>query len=155
MSKMIELMIRAKQDIGVCELKGHKNHPVIMEYFESANSDWVKSDTVPWCAAAMSAWCKDVGLPVRSSLRARRWLNLRHHPSFVTIEDPGELEFGDIVVLWRNGRNSNNGHIALFEGLNSNYLYLFGGNQGNRVCTKRYRDRRFLAGFRYEGKDNA
>lgn len=85
------------------------------------------------------------------SLRARSWSlvqgNERVKP--VRIESIGELRQGDIVLLWREQRNSAKGHIAFFASHRDRRLYLLGGNQSNRVCVKAYPDYRFLHGIRF------
>jgi uncharacterized protein (TIGR02594 family) len=54
---------------------------------------------------------------------------------------------GDVVVLWREHPKSWKGHVGLFIRQTPNWVYLLGGNQGNRVSIQAYRRHRVL-GYR-------
>lgn len=156
MSKTLELYLRAKRDIGVQETPGDANTPNIMEYYKEAGHSWVRSELTPWCSAAMCFWCSQVGIPHPGTLRAKSWLTYQTDcvavggPN-VELKELDDLQLGDIVILTRGPRNGKKGHIAIFEGRRDGFLYLYGGNQNNKVCTKKYRESRFILGLRPEG----
>jgi uncharacterized protein (TIGR02594 family) len=137
---------------GVKEIPGTSNNPDIMLYFERAGHTWVNSEATPWCSAFMCYVFSEAGLEHPGSLRARNWLRTT---SVLDASQRGEIfdtnDFipGDLVVLWRENRDSNKGHVGLFVSADDKYVYLLGGNQNNSVCVKRYFRFRVLAGFRY------
>ena len=61
------------------------------------------------------------------------------------VDDPQE---GDVVVLWRESRDSWKGHVGFFSGYDDNGdIKVLGGNQGDSVSIKSYSKNRLL-GFR-------
>lgn len=149
-TSMSRLLLRALQDSSVRETTGDADHPTIMEYFRTAGHSWVPHDEWAWCAAAMCHWVKSVGgvIPEKYTLRARSWLSLDEFDGYEKIEQLN-LTIGDIVILWRRGRTSAFGHVALYtDASNSGSMQLYGGNQsdGNRLT--KYPGYRFLGARR-------
>lgn len=145
------LLLFALDDVGVQETPGSDNNPEIMAYMKEAGHSWVNSEETPWCSAFMNAICRRAGLPSTGSLRARSWLDVQPNATHDVehIDRVEGLETGDLVILWRESRNSAKGHIAQFVSRQGSRLYLLGGNQNNSVCIKSYPQYRFLAGKRF------
>ena len=81
------------------------------------------------------------GLERSNNLSARSWLNVGLP---ITTPEPG-----DVVIFWRDQRESWQGHVAFFTGFStdSTRIYCLGGNQGNQVSITAYPALRLL-GFR-------
>ena len=131
----------AAAEYGVAEISGRKHNPSVLKYFSEIGHSEIKSDEVSWCSAYMS-WCaKRAGMIYSKRLTARSWLNVGSK-----IDNPSP---GDIVVFWRDKRNSWQGHVAIFlcknekEGL----IYCLGGNQNDKVGIQPYPVHRLL-GYR-------
>ena len=142
---MQDLYLAATADLGVRELPGDADNPEIMQYYRDCGHSWVSSEDMPWCSAAMNAWCRRLGYASTGSLRARSWLDL---PGAKVIDRIEDLRIGDITILWRSKRDGPLGHVASFGALRDNRLHLLGGNQSNSVCSKPYMAYRFLSGRR-------
>lgn len=144
-----ELLAKALSYSSVRERPGPQFNPEIVEFFKSAGHSWVNSDETPWCSAFMCHVVKECGgaIPYRLRLRARSWLML-DFTTATRIETIDDLTPGDVVILWRNGRDSVYGHVGLFCDATDHWIYLLGGNQSNRVCVKPYPAYRFLEGRR-------
>jgi uncharacterized protein (TIGR02594 family) len=126
--KAFEIM---KKEIGVCEGHLDQNNPRILEYHATTTLK-ADSDKIPWCSSFMN-WCilQAGGEPTGSAL-AKSWLSWG-----VRAKRPVP---GDIVVLKR-GTNGVFGHVGfLANPINPlvPWIYVLGGNQGDRVCVKIY-----------------
>ena len=122
------------------EIKGQEDNKEVVKYFKDIGFD-INNDETPWCSAFMN-WCaKQAGLEQTYKLNARSWLNVG------TPINEDELQMGDVVVLWRESRNSWKGHVGLLMRKTDKHLYLLGGNQNNRVKISKYGKYRVL-GYR-------
>lgn len=145
------ILAKALSYASVREVPGSNDNPEILGFFETAGHGWVNSDETPWCSAFACHVVRECGgvIPESRRLRARSWLTLNSERDHATrIDSIDELEPGDVVVLWRNGRDSIYGHVGFFCDATTNWIYLLGGNQSNRVCVKAYPAYRFLEGRR-------
>jgi len=114
--------------IGTHEVAGPGTNPKIGEWLKSVGMDPI--DEIAWCAAAVNGILREAGLEGSDKPTARsylEWGTRLHIP-----------EFGCIVVL-RRGLDWQ-GHVGFFMDLASDYIYVLGGNQGNRVGMSRYHD---------------
>lgn len=112
--------------IGVAEVPGPKSNPLISNWIKLA-ATWLDRDdsSTPWCGCLRGA----VGLTTATGVppehyRAKNWL--RWGAPVGTIRDAVK---GDTVVLVRKGGF----HVALFDHLISDKVFLLGGNQSNKV----------------------
>jgi uncharacterized protein (TIGR02594 family) len=137
MPKKIELTLYdyAKRKIGLKEIPGQKDHPLIV-YWLSLCEIPEAHDEVPWCSASLVGMCDDLGLPCSYSAAARSWL---------LIGTPIELkdaEIGNDIVVLKRGDGEQpgpevinaQGHVGIFAGLPGGRVQLLGGNQGNTYC---------------------
>jgi len=140
-SQNARLLNVAASEYGTADIPGRKHNPAVLKYFKDTGHGEIKSDEISWCSAYMS-WCaKRAGLIYSKSLTARAWLNVGSKISVPSL--------GDVVVFWREKRNSWQGHVAIFlcadeqEGL----IYCLGGNQQDKVGIEPYPTNRLL-GYR-------
>lgn len=115
-----------------------KNNPEIVKMFAASGHAWVKDDETPWCSAFVNSVLAQVGIKGTLKLNARSWLDWGL---------PVELEKaqkGDIVVFWRGSKDSWKGHVAFYSHHDKDYVYVLGGNQGNKVSLKPYARSRLL-----------
>ncbi len=133
-----ELLNVALAEFGVAEIKGHNDNPRIVQYFSDIGFDGGKlKDETAWCSA-FANWCvKQVHLSGSGRLNARSWLKVG--------KATGDPKPGDLVVLWREDRNSWKGHVGFFITKHGNMIYVLGGNQNNQVNIKPYTVSRLLS----------
>ena len=140
-----ELIInKAATQYGLSEFNGKQHNPEIMKYFKDLGYAFVKNDETSWCSAFIS-WCaKNTGLPYPSNLMARAWLEMGKKVT--------EPQTGDIIVLWRENKNSWQGHVAFYVSSepSTNMVYCYGGNQDGKVCIRPYPIQQVLAYRRLE-----
>jgi len=117
----------ASAEIGVKEIPGARSNPEILKYAKEAGFKNYKSDESAWCSLFANWVALKAGLERSNSLAARSWLNVG-----IPIENP---EPGDVVIFWRESRDSWKGHVGFFNGFSADKsrVYCLGGNQGNQV----------------------
>ena len=122
---------------GLKEVAGEENNPEIMKYFKEIGHTWVQNDETAWCSAFVN-WCaKKAGKEYSGKLNARSWLKVGQE-----ITDPVP---GDIVILWREKKDSWKGHVGFFIRKNEEAVWILGGNQGiGQVNIKPYSLHRVL-----------
>ena len=118
----------AQRFVGVAEITGEKDNPLIVWMLQLSNPD-VEDDQVPWCSGFpnMCAWI--LRLPRSKSNAARSWLRVGQ------VKTLDEAELGDVIVLAR-GDDPLAGHVGFFAGWaddQRSLIYLLGGNQANAV----------------------
>jgi len=128
-SKILEI---AFSQYGITEIKGSEHNPEVLKYFQDIGHEWVKDDETAWCSAFANWVAMKAGCERSKKLNARSWLDVGeniYHPML-----------GDIVVLWRDDITSWKGHVAFYINYikDEKYIYLLGGNQGNKVCIQAY-----------------
>lgn len=129
----------ALKEYGVKEVVGGQHNPQILKYFSYIGHSWVKDDETSWCSAFANYVAMRSGMESSGKLNARSWLN---------VGEPVDVpNVGDIVVLWREKKNSWKGHVGFFVNATNDRIYILGGNQNNRVCIAAYPSDRLL-GFR-------
>jgi uncharacterized protein (TIGR02594 family) len=120
-----KLLREALKYYGIKEIVGQKNSATILGWAKSIGgwiSTFYKNDEIPWCGLFVGIVCKDAGLPYNQKmLSAQSWLNWGNK-----VDTP--MLF-DILVFKRPGGH----HVGFYVGEDSNYYYVFGGNQDNQV----------------------
>jgi len=127
----------AFSEYGVKEYPGEKHNPKVLKYFTGIGCIWVKDDETAWCSAFVNWVCKGAGLEYSGKLNARSWLDVGEN-----IQYP---QLGDIVVLWRENKNSWKGHVGFYINETTKHIYILGGNQNNQVCIMAYNKNRLLS----------
>ncbi|GAG37317.1 unnamed protein product [marine sediment metagenome] len=133
----IELLGHAATYLGTREIAGKKHNPTIVTMLRHVGIRW-GGDETPWCAAFVNWVLNDAGVDGTSSAMAR---------SFSRWGDSVPLAKalpGDVAVLWRKDPKSSSGHVGFIQSVTDRHVTLLGGNQGNRVSSKRYPLRRLL-----------
>ena len=126
----------AQKDLGVRELPGAANAPVISQWLMDLGA-WWRDDETPWCGVACGHWFRSVNLAVPSAFyRAKAWLDWG-----VPLSGP---VLGAVVVFTRDG----GGHVGLVAGVHGDYLVVLGGNQGDMVKYALF-DRSRVSGYRW------
>jgi len=126
----------ALSQFGISETSGLVHNPEVLKYFKEIGHKWVETDETAWCSAFVNWCCKKAKLPYSGALNARSWLKIGRR-----VKEP---KIGDIVVLWREKRNSWKGHVGFFVRETENHIYILGGNQSNMVRVTQYPKNRLL-----------
>ena len=127
---MKNLLHKAFNYYGIEEVPGEENNPLILDFFHTIGHEWVQTELTAWCSAFINYLCKKHGYERSGRLDARSWLRVG-----MDINIP---QVGCIVVLWRESITSWKGHVGFYINQDDKYVYIYGGNQDNSVCIKRY-----------------
>ncbi len=129
----------ATEYLGLKEWPGVKHNPKVVAMFEASGNGWVEDDETPWCAAFVGSVLAESGMQGTGKLNARSYLDwgVEVHLS--------EARQGDIVVFWRGSRDGWQGHVAFFDHLEGDKIYVLGGNQGDAVSVAPYALSRVLS----------
>ncbi len=136
---MEQLLKIAFNELGTEEIVGSVDNPEILKYAKETGIKGITSDEIPWCSTFVNWVAWKAGLQHSKKANARSWLNIGVK---TTTPEPG-----DIVVFWRESRQSWKGHVGIFLGFSANNkrVYSLGGNQGNRVSVSAYRTNTVLS----------
>lgn len=133
----MNLLDLARAEIGVKEVTGNRDNPVIMQYYADAGHPHITHDETPWCAAFVGAILKKAGLPNTGLLTARSYLTYG-----VGLQTP---EPGCIVVMTRGNPNSWEGHVGFYVEDAGPNIKVLGGNQSNSVSIASFPKAKVLA----------
>ena len=92
-----------------------------------------------WCAAFVSYNLEKAGYYSPKYSVARNFLKYG--------EPTLKPKLGDLVILWREEKNTWKGHVGFYMFEDNDKVYVLGGNQSNRVSIKGYYKFRIL-GYR-------
>jgi uncharacterized protein (TIGR02594 family) len=130
----IDLFTLAQRYVGVKELSGTKNHPLIQWWLSLCGFSLDTPDEVAWCSAFVNGMAWELRLPRSKSAGARSWLAVG-----LPVEG-SQARRGDVVILKRGtepqpGAEVINapGHVGLFAGYEGPNVLLLGGNQSDSV----------------------
>jgi uncharacterized protein (TIGR02594 family) len=130
----------ALSQYGIKEIAGGQDNPLILEYFNAIGFDGQKlKDETSWCSAFVNWCCKVSGYQFTGKLNARSWLETGQQ-----VNDP---QLGDIVIFWRDSKESWKGHVGFYVTERSGWIYTLGGNQSSQVKISGYPSGRLL-GYR-------
>lgn len=138
---MKDLIEVATSQLGISEVKGELDNPVIVNYARETGITDISDDETPWCSTFVS-WCvKQTGLSYSRKPNARSWM------AFGKSTDKPEP--GDVVMFWRGSPEWWKGHVGFYMGhsVDLQRVYCLGGNQGNMVSISVYKASTVL-GFR-------
>ena len=117
----------ARREIGVQEIVGPRHNARVVEYWALGRVALdVNTDEVPWCAAFVAAALEQTGYRSTRSGLARSYDRSEH---MRTLAQPG---LGAIVVL-SSPRGPTLGHVGFVEALDTQRVWVLGGNQNNAV----------------------
>lgn len=131
----------ALTESGVCEVPGNRAHSARVLEYHATTTLKAKDDETPWCSAFANFCCHETGFERSNSAAARSWLGI----GLRLLDKP---TVGCIVVLSDDARGPKSGHVGFYhfdQGRDKNYITLWGGNQGNSVCSAEYSRDRVLA----------
>lgn len=125
----------ASRYIGIRELAGPDDHPLILWWLSLCGFDFHSHDEIPWCSAFTNGIAWELRLPRSKSAAARSWLGVGR-PIPLTQARPAD----DVVILARGtgpqpgpDRLDAPGHVGWFGGVQGDRVLLLGGNQGDGV----------------------
>ncbi len=139
MDRLIKIAVK---ELGQKEVSGASHNDRILKYAQESGVQGISTDEVPWCSTFVNWIAFKAGLKRTNKANARSWLgigtNVDQHP-----------EPGDVVIFWRESRQSWKGHVGFFFGFSrdGSRIYCLGGNQGNQVSISAYPSNTVL-GFR-------
>lgn len=136
---MENLLKIAFNELGTEEIVGGEDNPEVLKYASEVGIAGITSDEIAWCSTFVNWVAWKAGLQYSGKANARSWLNVGEK---VTTPEPG-----DVVVFWRESRQSWKGHVGFFLGNSADQkrVYCLGGNQGNRVSVSAYRKETILS----------
>ena len=142
---------RALRFVGVAELAGNRNHPLVQWWFSLCGYDPETPDEVPWCSVFVNGIAWDLRLPRSKSAAARSWLGVGR-PILLGEARPEH----DVVVLQRGDGEQPGpdvlkapGHVGFYAGTErtdatTQRVMVLGGNQSNAVNVASFSPRRVL-----------
>lgn len=126
-----------RKHIGLQELIGVENNPVIVQFWKDIKRGGIKDDKTPWCAAFAGAMLE------RTGIRSTRFESAKSYLSWGDKLDAPVP--GCIVVFTRKG----GGHVGFVVGKRPNGdLLVLGGNQGDAVNIRAFGTDR-VTGYRW------
>lgn len=140
----ISPFVLAQRYIGIAEMKGNKDHPLIQWWLSLCGFDTETHDEVAWCSAFVNGIAWELRLPRSKSAAARSWLGVG-----VLVDSINSAIVGDVVIM-RRGEGTQPGpevlnavgHVGFFAGLsiegNITKVHILGGNQGNSVSIQSF-----------------
>lgn len=122
--KSPRLLVEAYKLIGIKEIPGSEDNPIILGWAEKLGLKKVyTNDEIAWCGLFVAICCYNAGLPfVKDPLWAKNWLN------FGTKQKVAKL--GDVIIFNRPGGG---GHVAIYVGEDKLNYHILGGNQSNQT----------------------
>jgi len=132
----------ARKELGVKEVPGAQHNQTIIGYWRDGNVKGVvaKTDEIAWCAAFCNAMLE------RSNVKGTQAANAKSFLKWGSVLEVPAL--GCLVVLNRPGGETWQGHVGFCVGVDSQSIYMLGGNQGNAVSIAKFSKAR-LAGYRW------
>jgi len=138
---MITAYTLAHRFMGVKEVPGKQNHPLISWWLMLCKFGLEAADEIPWCSAFVNAIAWSLALPWTQSAAARSWLKVGES---VNLEDA--ICGFDVVILER-GKDGVSGHVGFYVRHTASTVTLLGGNQSNAVTEQEF-DRMRVLGVR-------
>ena len=126
----------ARSYLGLEEIVGSKHNEQILDFWSRCGLPF-RDDETPWCAGFVGGVLEQCGIRSSRSGLARSYLKWGKKCEVIV---PGA-----IVVFWRGHVDAPTGHVGfLASPPTATLIPCLGGNQGNKVCVKRYPRARVL-----------
>lgn len=133
----------AMRYVGVKEISGAKNHPLVSWWLSLCGFALDTPDEVAWCSAFVNGIAWELRLPRSKSAAARSWTTVG-----TTVALADAVPGFDVVVLSR-GTNVAQGHVGFYAGRveildtvtgrsTITHVDVCGGNQGDSVSVERF-----------------
>jgi len=122
----------AFEEMNTKEIPGKNHNPRIIQYHKTTTLKATK-DEIAWCSALMNWLVIKAGFIGTNNALAMSWLDYG-----IAINKP----FPGCIAVFRGGD-----HVALYLYETNRYIYVIGGNQGDKVSIIGI-DKRRLAGYR-------
>jgi uncharacterized protein (TIGR02594 family) len=119
----------AREYLGTAEIPGSRNNKDIVAMHQAV-SGVAHEDALPWCASFVGFILKKSGIENSGSLMARSYSRWGE-------DIDGEPPVGSIVVL-SSSRGPTSGHVGFCVGVDSAFVHLLGGNQGDKVSIAKF-----------------
>jgi len=132
MTDPLWLQVARRYD-GLAEIPGAASNPVILQMARAIGAPaWYHDDDQPWCAVFQNAVLRDAGKPIAIGTRGDffdrlRALTFHTQPYGQGLAKP---TLGAIGVFSR----PEGAHVGMYLGEFRDLVYVYGGNQRNRVC---------------------
>lgn len=139
-----QILKTAKRYLGVHEIRGEVDNPLIVKWFEDAGAPWIKDDESAWCSAFACGVAREAGAYNPRTVRAQAWMKIpaAHGLQLRSMKD---LVPGDFIVVTRGEGLF---HVTICHSKNEKWLMGLGGNQVNSVNVSPYDKHRFVGGVR-------
>lgn len=146
MPTLLEVM---QSRLGIQEVPGKGNNPVIIGWFKAVGHPEIRDDETSWCSICCGSAALEAGLPippVNINMMARSWL------TWGIAVDLDDVEPGDVAV-WPRNNSTWQGHVNVVEKVDGDFVSCIGGNQsglkgGDAVTRARPRHKSEALGFR-------
>lgn len=130
------------------EAPGEANNPEVIKLYAEIGHQWVKKDSVAWCAAAANAVLKRGGFPHTGKLSAKSFIGLGKRIPVPTPPGTSDL-FIDIVLFWRgkpwtdeDPNHFEPGHVGFPLKERKGIIWTVGGNQNDEFKVSGYSEKR-------------
>lgn len=127
---MNDIIKTALAEYGNEPIAGPRTNPDILKYFHETGYDYINEDETPWCAAFVSWILKKCNKNIKSTLRAKDFLEIG--------EATTSPVMGDIAIIYSNDPKLQFSHVSFYVRELGPYFFLLGGNQSNMVMIKAY-----------------
>jgi len=137
-SKAVDHMQIAVAELFTKEVAGKGNNPKILQWAKDCGIPYYEDETA-WCSLFVNWVCLKANLTRTNKLNARSWLDIGK-----AVTSPKQ---GDLVVLWREHKDSWKGHVGFFVKEEGTKILILGGNQKDMVSMDYY-PKSQLVGYR-------
>ena len=136
----IPMIKEAVKYYGLKEIPGVQHNDQILKFFKETGNGKIRTDEDAWCSVFVSFCAKQNGFDFNKKATAKSWMEVGKE-----VKNPLP---GDVVIFWRDDKNSWKGHAAIYIGKDeAGNIICIGGNQDDEVNIGYYSSER-VVGFR-------
>lgn len=122
----IPMIKEAVKYYGLKEIPGVQHNDQILKFFKETGNGKIRTDEDAWCSVFVSFCAKQNGFVFTKKATAKSWMEVGKE-----VKNPLP---GDVVIFWRDDKNSWKGHAAIYIGQDENGdVICIGGNQDDEV----------------------
>ena len=146
----VTLYSLAARFLGVHEIAGHADHPLIQWWLSRVDLPIATHDEIAWCSAFVAGIAWQLDLPRSESASARSWLHIGSPVASLDVAQPKAF---DVVILTRGNPPqppasvlNAQGHVGILADVDRTgaRVQLLGGNQGDAVSVQWFNADRIL-----------